>query len=282
MKQIVCNYAPVRFLPYRETGEFVNVGVVASCPQIGFFGYKLSPVRRTRRLANFFPELDLRIFKSALKGIERELQRVEAEHQVFATAQQLPIEVAKAQMDRFATLIAKREGLLFFGKPGTLLAASAPAAVQELYARFIERQFAEKPEYQEIIMRNRLADWLRDWKLSHFYQTNEQIGDDDFHVKMPFVHYVGQKPDKVIKPLDLNKPEASDVYLHGGTWVKNMERLKARGTLPNNVIFTISFPSDEKPFNAAKEIEKELAAAGVLPIDFNNETQVRAAANVTH
>jgi hypothetical protein len=28
MKYLVCNYAPLRFLPYRDVGEFVNVGVV--------------------------------------------------------------------------------------------------------------------------------------------------------------------------------------------------------------------------------------------------------------
>ncbi len=47
MKQFVCNYAPVRFLPYRETGEFVNVGVVLHCPQTDFFGFRLIPTKKT-------------------------------------------------------------------------------------------------------------------------------------------------------------------------------------------------------------------------------------------
>jgi len=29
--QSACNYAMLRFLPYPETGEFVNVGVVVNC-----------------------------------------------------------------------------------------------------------------------------------------------------------------------------------------------------------------------------------------------------------
>lgn len=28
MNELTCNYAPIRFQPYRETGEFVNIGVV--------------------------------------------------------------------------------------------------------------------------------------------------------------------------------------------------------------------------------------------------------------
>jgi len=29
--QLVCNFSVVRFLPYPETDEFVNVGVVMAC-----------------------------------------------------------------------------------------------------------------------------------------------------------------------------------------------------------------------------------------------------------
>src|SRR4051812_2655861 len=73
MKQLVCNYAPVRFLPYREVGEFVNVGVVIHCPQIDLFKYRLVQVRRTGRVKAFFPELDVKLFTAGLQGIEREL-----------------------------------------------------------------------------------------------------------------------------------------------------------------------------------------------------------------
>lgn len=34
MKKLICNYSVIRFLPYPETGEFVNVGILACCPPI--------------------------------------------------------------------------------------------------------------------------------------------------------------------------------------------------------------------------------------------------------
>jgi hypothetical protein len=49
MKDLVCNYAPVRFLPYRETGEFVNVVVVVYFPEINYQDFKLE-TRRTERM----------------------------------------------------------------------------------------------------------------------------------------------------------------------------------------------------------------------------------------
>lgn len=40
---VVCNYAIVRFLPYPETSEFVNLGVVVACPSRRYFGLQMMP-----------------------------------------------------------------------------------------------------------------------------------------------------------------------------------------------------------------------------------------------
>ena len=48
MNTMVYNYHVVRFLPYPETGEFVNVGVILFCPQLGFFDFKIE-THRSRR-----------------------------------------------------------------------------------------------------------------------------------------------------------------------------------------------------------------------------------------
>ncbi len=38
----------MRFLPYTETDELVNVGVVMACPQTGLFDYRIETRRRER------------------------------------------------------------------------------------------------------------------------------------------------------------------------------------------------------------------------------------------
>jgi hypothetical protein len=50
----VCNYAMLRFLPHPETGEFVNVGVVANCLQPCFLHF-LAEERMPARARLFFP-----------------------------------------------------------------------------------------------------------------------------------------------------------------------------------------------------------------------------------
>jgi hypothetical protein len=140
MKQVVCNYAPLRFLPYRDTGEFVNVGVVLHCPQTDFFGYRLTPLKRTGRVTRFFPDLDVRIFKAALQGIARELSRVEACHPVLATEVEVAPDIAKERIQRFLEIVRRREGILHFGETGTLLADSPQEALEGLFVRFVGRQ----------------------------------------------------------------------------------------------------------------------------------------------
>ncbi len=275
MKQFVCNYAPVRFLPYRELGEFVNVGVVVHCPQTDYFGYRLAPLKRTGRVTRFFPELDAKLFKAALKGIARELGRVQAKHGMLPTKQEVAPDIAQQQIQRFLEVIRRREGLLHFGEAGTLMAESPQGALDGLFGRFVERQFAQKTEYQETVMRERLADLLRAWKLARFYEENRKVGDDDFHVVMPFVHYNGNVAVKAIKPLDLNRGEPSDIYHHGGAWVKNMERLKSRKQLPAAVVFTVRFPETGKQLKAAEDICVEFRQLGVEPVEFNNPARLR-------
>ncbi len=280
MKQLVCNFAPVRFLPYREVGEFVNVGVVVHCPQTDYFGFRLVPAKRTGRVTGFFPELDPKLFKAALQGIARELARVQGKHRLLPANDEVAPEIARELAEQFREVIRRREGLLHFGDAGTLMADAPAEALELLFGRFVERQFAQKREYQEMVMRHRLAQFLKDWKLARYYEVNRKVGDGDFHVVMPFVHYLGEAAAKAIKPLDLNKVEPSEIYHHGGAWVKNMERLRNRGHLPPQVIFTVKLPLQGKRLNAANEICDELRALGIEHVPFENAARIRSAVEI--
>lgn len=55
MKKLICNYSVIRFLPYPETREFVNIGILACCPQVGWMDYALE-ARKTKRVSDFSPK----------------------------------------------------------------------------------------------------------------------------------------------------------------------------------------------------------------------------------
>ena len=67
-------YAIARFLPYAETEEFANVGVLLHAPEARVFSFRM--IKSWRRVSGFFDTLDRRVFTAARKDFESELERV--------------------------------------------------------------------------------------------------------------------------------------------------------------------------------------------------------------
>ncbi len=138
-----CNYAVVRFLPYRETGEFVNVGVVLFCREARLFDVALETEKR-QRVTDFFPELDPELFTTGRRGFFEELRRVK--QLLKADNRTLTDE---ARLGVFRELVRPRESVFRFGETGTVLAEDPAAKLKELFDRYVNRQFAKTREYRE-------------------------------------------------------------------------------------------------------------------------------------
>jgi hypothetical protein len=150
MNDIVCNYTIARFRPYPETGEFVNVGLVLVCPQLHYFGYQFEQ-RNYGRITAFFPELDVDVFRSGLRGLRTELERVVEPNGVDEADQLLLRETADSLLTRFRELVRPRESLFQFGEIATVLATDPKQKLRELFQHYIDRQFAQNRELQEKI-----------------------------------------------------------------------------------------------------------------------------------
>ena len=154
MNEVACNYAVSRFRPYRETGEFVNVGVVLMCSETGFFDYRfaagLSP-----RISNFFPDLDINVFQAGLTGLLQELARVTARERDEHLHPPVLREGTPASLARFRELVRPREALFFFGEVGTVMAADPRATLEEFFQRCVQRQRDPQPPLCETVLRER-------------------------------------------------------------------------------------------------------------------------------
>ena len=191
MRELVCNYAIARFRPYRETGEFANVGVVLLCPEVDFFGY-LFERHKYKRITDFFPELDSNIFKAGLSGFLKELSRVTTRDN--QAAQFVLRDEVQARIAAFKEVVRTRETIFHFGEVATVLTTDPKAKLEELFDFYIKRQFASDREYQEVIMRRRLADFLQKIKLAPLLQAGpEASGPTTYNVIVPFVHFQGKQ-----------------------------------------------------------------------------------------
>lgn len=137
--QFVCNYAVLRFLPYPETGEFVNLGVALHSPEIGFFDVLLES--RMKRVTDFFPELDKESFSAAREAIAAELDRVKS----------LIGKTRAPDLGRriFRDVVRPRESVFRFGEVRTVLTEDPKGLAAKLFAQYVSRQFGQSKENEK-------------------------------------------------------------------------------------------------------------------------------------
>lgn len=135
--KFACNYAIARFLPYAETGEFVNVGIALMCPESAFFDFLLAGT--SRRVTGFFPQLDPSIYGAGLEYFREELASLRD------SLQRKELRVAGGGFEReyalgvFRELVKARESIFRFSPARTVLAEDPAACLKSLYVSYIER-----------------------------------------------------------------------------------------------------------------------------------------------
>lgn len=171
-----CNYAVLRFLPYPEMEEFVNMGIVLHCPERGFFDVRIED-RRTKRVTNFFPELHSKIFREARRGIVKEIERVKE-----LVAHEKNVDLGRRI---FRDLVRHREAVFRFGETRTILANDPNTIAKDLFEQYVNRHFARHKEYQETVMAARFYKALQDFCPDRVFHRDQKVGTEKYHVRIP-------------------------------------------------------------------------------------------------
>jgi hypothetical protein len=260
MNRLACQYAVIRFLPYAETGEFANVGVVLACPETGYFGARLLPTKKTGRITGFFDRLDKRIYREAIAYLRQELGRVGKLAEDHGGHGQPFV------MQVFAELVRTRESLHSFGEISVIISDDPAKVLGEFLARLVEREFADKVYHDQLLIRG-VRETLRKAKLREYFQ-DARIGNDDLYMHVPFLHEQDGKAVLAIKPLDLAKVGARQVYDAGGPWVDRFKRLRKHDLLPDAMLVTVGLPDlrNGRARNAAREIMDDLRGNSVVQV----------------
>lgn len=124
------NYAIIRFLPCRDRGEFINIGIVIHGNDSSFSARVVDA--DYPRVDDVFPAMPVGLFAQHLKPLKRELARIEA------LASNCNID---AQQQLFKNLTEPSEGVFTYSQPGTLAAQNAQAALNELFNCYVHHDF---------------------------------------------------------------------------------------------------------------------------------------------
>lgn len=271
MTKIPCLYAIVRFVPFVETGEFANVGIILLAPGEKYFGFRLLD-RRYARITSFFPEMKSGTYNKTIHNVREELQRIAAMLQKWDGEQ---VQHGNADFGRmlFAELVRPRETIIRFSEPRSVLAADPKEQLNALYDLYVGRNFATK-EYQENLMVKGLRDWLAAARLADRFHE-ERLGDDIYGAKFPFVEGGPEHPLKAIKPLYLAHDDPSRIIDHGGQWALRTARLRKRQLLPQELLFAVKGPDEQGNRSAAyEEAVEELRQTGVNVLPFADKEHI--------
>ena len=272
MKKLICNYSVLRFLPYPETKEFVNVGVVACCPQVGWMDYCIEN-RKTKRVHDFFPEMDMNLFIAGRHRLTTELDRLLQEFRLADPRQWVQKNEQVHLNNLFLELTREREEIFRMGPPATMMTDDPAGALTTCFTHYVERHFAQHQEYQETVMRKRMTNILRNHDLLNRFKER-RLGNEGFHVNLPFVE-TGDNGEalRAMKPLNLTQNEATDIRNHGDVWKAKMDRLQRMQKIPAHMMFAVNVPpkNDRKRYNAAEEICEMYREADFRIVDFENQ-----------
>lgn len=242
MKKFACRYALIQLLPYSETGEFANIGVLLVCPQTGHWIFKLETQKYTR-YTNFFQGFDRQVYRDAIATIEAELNRVQKLN-IGATADQL--------LNAFNFTTHPREAIIRFSEARGRLTDNPEQDLVNLFDHYVEFGFLrnESPE-QKLV--KRIQDLVKTFELKAPFKEGH-IGDPDLvSVQLPLVQTIDAQPVKAIKPLYLGQPKINDIYNHGEQWIYKLRRLRNKIGWEGKLLITVDGISEEPEHKKAQD-----------------------------
>jgi Protein of unknown function (DUF3037) len=254
MNRHVAHYTLARLLPQADAGEFANIGVVLACPERRFFDFRL--IKRYARVTQFFEEFARPLFPKVRQEVQAELDYLK---QRVLDGQA----GAGGMMAVMTELVRPREAMIRYAPLRTLLTDDPAADLERLLARFVTRDGQEVQQRRELLMNQQIRKTLADVKLAETFKEGE-LGDDAFHVKLPFVNLRDGVAWAVIKPIDLAQDEPQKIYDHGDVWTQRLKRLQRLKQIGGGLLVPTQRPptDDARRTKACKEIEAALRELG--------------------
>jgi hypothetical protein len=260
MKNLV-RYSVIRFMPFTETQEFANVGIVMHAPQVGRVLFKLAN-KRFGRVSQFFDDLDGQLYSNAIDMFNVELQRI----QNFAQGMR-----AKELAGFMDEVTRQREGFLTFSETAALLTDdSLEAVLDKLFGQYVGRSFNTK-EHREATLVKNLKKHLDRFTTYKF--TKNKLHADYVSFELPLVAS-DNLITKAIKPLSFYQNKPLTLIDHGEFWVSRVKHLfNSRALDENNFLFAIDRPQlfeNENLEAAFQSLSDNMQSLGVHVFDIHD------------
>ncbi|MFM2480344.1 DUF3037 domain-containing protein [Celerinatantimonas sp. YJH-8] len=252
MKNLV-RYSVIRFMPFAETQEFANVGIVLHAPNSETVLFKLAN-KRFSRVSQFFDDLDGQLYSNAIDMFDAELRRI----------QNLAHDMHGKNLVMFMNEATRpREGFLTFSETAVLLTQNTLTDVlEQLFLQYVGRNFNTK-EHREILLAQELKRQLN--SVSQYKYKKQTLDTGYMSFDLPLVARDSIQT-KAVKPMSFNQSDSLRLIDHGARWI-----LRVKNLIDSNVIksedflFAVEHPEFEtsRLENAFQKVEDDMNELGV-------------------
>lgn len=262
-------YSIIRFLPYAETEEFANVGVVMFAPATRYFDFRLS--NKWRRLGAFFDTLDRRVFAEGVRAFEDELTRTRDTVGKLAGGGGLGQHSAHTV---FEDLIRPREALFRFSAVRAVMTEAPETTLAALFDRYVLHDFAT-PEYHEALIERSVRGVLRREGLGERFRR-AKLGTGTVQFAVPFAETdEAGRIHRIIKPMHLAYDDPVRILDHGNQWLGRLRHLERVKALPEAMLLAVTEPPTDTERHAAfDEVRRDLENLGATFAASNDEQAV--------
>ena len=254
-------------MPFVETGEFANVGVLLVAPKNGYVNFKLD-TKRTQRVTHFFEGLDVELYRKVIQNLKEQLE----------SKFEYP---DNALMETFVETVRAREAILRFSEPRMGLTPDPEAELNRIFNYYVRRNFVTK-EYIEVKIERTVRGWLAEAELARRFNART-IGDEIYDYTFPFVsesdsNFSLSNRLKIIKPLNFRRNTSSSIIDLGGKWSYRINHLRENNHLGDGsrILFTVEQPTNEdsRLWKAFKHARNELKKANIEVTESQNKDEI--------
>lgn len=260
-----CLYSIIRFMPFAETEEFANVGIILCAPKQGQIFYRLAKGNDARVKAFFRDE---RIYPAAKDALVAELQFTQDNLSCFAGPEKIST--------FFHSFVSTRESIFQFSDARVIMAENPVAMLENLYDRYINHT-DYTPERREDILARELKNRFDTYSELKRTFRKEMIGGEFAKFTMPLVASVDGVALCSIKPLVFDQSDTSKMMEHCDKWAARVTRASDEGLLSlNGVLFPVAGPIKPsiRAKNAIEKIVKTFTGHNISCVDHSDEQSI--------
>jgi hypothetical protein len=146
--------------------------------------------------------------------------------------------------------------------------------VERLYDHFVNRQFAQREEYQEEVMARRIQGLFRAHVITDY--RAEMLGDETYRFRVPFVRGELAAPGqiRVIKPLNLTQADTTRIMDHGYIWIRRVQRMLDLSMDADRMLIPVKTAAENKRASVARGVCDEFAKLGVRVVEFGRQDDI--------